>query len=203
MPVLENSIISVLGMRGEGKSFLVKQIIQEYPRVIVIDNMGEYGNCQVVEGFKNSVDAMVAASKTNQFRLSLRTFSLNEDLALLDLCFDLTHGTAAPDALIVIEEASRYVSTSMLPEPIEKLVRYGRHRRLSQIYIARRPTELHRDITAQSDIIVTFRQHEPRDMKYLSQFMGDRAYQANRLPKYHCMAYGMKAKAPFAILARV
>lgn len=195
--IKDNTITSIIGQKGSGKSFLTKQIIQEYKRVIVVDNTQEYDGMEIVVGYRSCIKRLMQASSEKKFRLSLRAESTEEDLVLLSMAETIENH------LLVIEEASRYVSHAMLPKPIAKLIRFGRHKCINQIYLARRATELHRDITANSDIIITFHQHEPRDVKYLTEFMGPRAENAPRLRKYRFIAWGNKKKSPDIVLERL
>lgn len=191
-----NYIVSIFGMKGSGKSYLAKEIAAQEPRVIAIDNLGEYNSLSIVYGFRECVSALVAVENRANFRLALRTTSIEEDLALIDLVYNMKHVT------LIAEETSRYVSPTYLPREFEQLVRYGRHRAINQIYLARRPSEIHRDLTAQSDVIVSFLQHEERDLKYLRSFMGDEAYRAANLPKYKFIIYGPDEKMPWPLVSR-
>ena len=191
-----NWIASFFGRKGSGKSFLAKEIAGDEPRVIAIDSLGEYNEMQVITGYKECIKAMIAVENLSQFKLALRTYSLEEDLELIDLVFKMNHLT------LMVEETSRYVSTASLPTPFEQLVRYGRHSAINQLYIARRPSEIHRDLTAQSDVIVSFVQHERRDVEYLRSFMGEAANGVSSLRQYESLVYGDDIKMPWPVLRR-
>jgi len=191
-----NYILSIFGRKGSGKSFLAKEIAREELRIIAIDSLGEYDDLEVITGFKESVNAMVAVEKRPNFALALRTYSLDEDLELINLAFHMQHFT------LLVEETSRYVSPASLPQPLEQLVRYGRHSAINQIYLARRPSEIHRDLTAQSDVIVSFVQHERRDVEYLRSFMGSAANGVMNLGQYQALVYGEDIKMPWPVIRR-
>ena len=197
----ENTVISIIGQKGSGKSYLTKQILTEFPRVFILDNTQEYARAEIVEGFNDCVARIVKASREKRFTISLRAETTDQDIALLRLI------ETVPYVLVVIEEASRYVSSARLPDAIAKLIRFGRHKCISQIYLARRATELHRDLTANSDVIITFHQHEPRDLLYLREFMGekvgDKGIKARKLSKYRFIAWGKKSKAPRIVISRL
>ncbi len=195
--VKENTIICIFGMKGGGKSYLTGQIIEEQKRVIVIDNQQEYDLKEIGIGYRDCVQKIVDASKLKRYKVSLRAENIEEDLDLLRLA------STIQNQWIVIEEASKYVSHAKLSDEIAHLIRFGRHDAISQIYLARRASELHRDITANADVIISFHQHEPRDVMYLRDFMGDRANKVRRLKKYHFIAYGKRSKAPKIVLERL
>jgi DNA helicase HerA-like ATPase len=183
-------------MKGSGKSFLVQDIVRDYHRVIAIDSMGEYEN-EIIVGLEAGVRRIVQASREREFRISLRTDSVEQDLQLMKVAGTLS------SFLIVVEETSKYVSAYGMPEPIENMIRYGRHRDISQIYMARRPSEINRDLTANADVIVTFREQEPRDVAYLRGFMGAQAFKVPNLPEYHCEVWGTVEKMPLSVIERM
>lgn len=200
----DNSITCVFGRKGSGKTTLVQEIIREFPRVFVIDSLAEYDKgFSVVDGKRSSIEAMrdtmeeadlFGRSHRPRFRLSLRVLDVLENLELMDYAFEF------PGTLIVVEETSLYTKSHFLPTEIAKLVRYGRHRSIDQIYVARRPSEVSRDLTAQADLIVSFQQQEPRDIKYLRDVAGEEAEQVKHLPKYKPMAFGDLSKMPLAVM---
>lgn len=194
-----NWIASIFGQKGSGKSWLAKEIADMEERVIVIDNLGEYKRLQVVWGYEECIKALVSVEKLPKFKLALRTPSVAFDLELIDLVFKMTNVT------LIVEETSRYVSPSSLPEPMEQLVRFGRHQAINMVWLARRPSEIHRDLTAQSDTITTFVQHELRDLQYLRSFMGRASDGIESLrgePYYDCLTYGPDSKMPWPIFRR-
>ena len=197
----QNLIVTVLGRKASGKSTLVSKIIADAPRLIVIDTVGEYGQAQKIvpiHGIIECCDALAACEKRATFRISCRADETEDLLDLLNICYEL------PNILLVVEETSFFCSPAFLPPEISKLVRYGRHREISQVYVSRRASEIHREITAQSDLIVSFEQREPRDIEYLAITSGQspRALVAafQRLPRYRCFVWGDVERAPLAVI---
>jgi DNA helicase HerA-like ATPase len=180
--VSDNTIASFFGRKGSGKTTLVKRCMREFRRVVTLDTLGEYDG-EVCQGFEPCLVALERAEHRKRFALSLRCSALDDMLDLLAVCYELR------DALIVVEETSFYCTASTLPDELAQLVRYGRHRELSQFYVSRRPAEISRDLTAQSDVIVSFAQTEPRDLDYLRAAGGDTEL-IRSLPKYRFAAWG-------------
>jgi len=195
---MNNLIISNFGRKGSGKTTLSREIMAEHPRAVVIDSLGEYDEgFTVCNGKADCIEAIMSVRDEKRFRLSLRVLDPDENMELLELIFEV------PKTLVVVEETSLYAKPTYLPEGIARLVRYGRHREIDQIYMSRRPSEIHRDLTAQSDIIVSFRQQEPRDIKYLRDFMGPEAETVRHLPEYKVFAWGELHRAPVAVVERL
>lgn len=181
-----NLIVSVFGRKGSGKSTLARQIMAEHRRVVVIDYLGEYGEGQgftVHEGLEASVHALVRWQGKGRFALSLRVDDKDDALRVLEVAW------AMRGYMLVIEEASWLCSPSHLPVELSKFVRMGRHREISQLYVAQRPAMVHRDVTSQSDVIVSFQQHEARDIKFLeASTLGARAREVRDLPRFAIIA---------------
>lgn len=215
-----NTVTVVLGKKGSGKSTLVGEIIQDEERVWVIDSLAEYGKdrgLEVYTDFESCVEAIQESAGRDRFRLSLRVLSEEENLDLIGLCYEAAGdiNERGKTSMIVVEETSLYVKPNMMPDEIAKIVRYGRHRELDQVYVSRRPAELSRDLTANADVIVTFRTTEPRDLQYLSSYFspeeierikGLRVWDKDSGPEQQApeiAVTGDMSKAPSAVLARL
>jgi len=200
---IDNTILVLFGRKGSGKTTLVKEIASGHPRVFVLDTIGEYEEGFVrADGLEACVDAVMEARGRRQFCYSLRVVEeaptgQRGELAILDLIYE-----SHERALVVVEEVSQLCSPVWLPREVAQLVRYGRHKRIHQIYVARRPSEVHRDLTSNADLVATFEQREPRDLAYLAQYMGPEGMLARTLPLHRVLVYGELQKAPVALLAR-
>ena len=189
-----NLIVTILGRKGSGKTFLSKKILAEYPCVVAIDTVAQYhpeDGFEVVTGKNRGAVALQhvytahARGRIDGFKIALRADDTDELMELIGVVYEM------PGVLVVIDEASFYCSPSKLPPNVSRLVRLGRHRNISQVYIAQRPSEVHRSITAQSDIVVSFVQREERDVKYLIENGGGiDAEHVSELPRYKLIAFG-------------
>lgn len=199
----ENFIVTVLGRKGSGKTTLAMAMLKEHNRVVALDTMGQYSprsRDDLCVTFNAAIAALARTDARKKFVISVRLDDVEDYADILDLCYHV------PRSLIVIEEASLFCSPFNLPTCLSRLIRYGRHREISLLFIARRPSELHRDVTAQSDAVVTFAQSEPRDLQYLSAYAGrDVTREVRSLPLYRCAAYMpvavSRSKLPLAVRA--
>lgn len=199
-----NTIVSIFGRKGSGKSRLALEVMREHRRVVVLDYLGEYGTAQgftVHEGLAASVKALARWAGKSRFALSLRVDEVFEARALLEVCWEMR------GYLLVLEEASWLCSPSQLPRELSKFVRMGRHREISQLYVAQRPAMVHRDVTSQSDVIVSFQQHEARDIKFLeASTLGAQAEHVRTLPRFAIVAAaanGEESTFPAAVRRRL
>ena len=205
-PVSENLIVALFGGKGKGKSTLAREVIRLHPRVTILDAHGEYGEdheadpllgCKHAWELDECMSLMLAVKDEKRFCISLREPDDGAALQLWPVLWEI------PDQLIVIEEASRFCDPTRLPREVARVLRLGRHRSLSQLYIAQRPSAVHRDVTANADVIVAFRQQEPRDILYLRAVAGQEVERLRALPDYKVMAFGDLSKVPVPVLERI
>lgn len=92
---------------------------------------------------------------------------------------------ACRDMVFVVEEVDLYTNPHFLPFAFERLISVGRHRDIALFVTSRRPASVHPLIRSQANQIVTFRQIEPRDLKWLAEVMGEEAAEKVRtLPRF-------------------
>lgn len=69
---------------------------------------------------------------------------------------------------LLVEESEIYISPYSRSSSFLRLVRYGRHRNISIIAVARRVVELSNDIRAQVNDMYSFKQIHIRDIQHLT-----------------------------------
>lgn len=168
----DNIIIGTLGAKGSGKSLFTKRhLIPRFKRIIILDSLGEYDH-MVTNDIESFYEALKANINKEYFVICYRPIDKNPEafFKIAEACFDVT---------VVVEEADFYCSPYNMLEEFSNLVRYGRHFKQNLLWISRRPAEVSRQITAQSDVIISFRQAEPIDIDYFKKV----SQQALRLPE--------------------
>lgn len=161
---MDERITLIFGMTGSGKSTIAKQIISKENRLIVFDNLREYeNNFLIIENF-SSLYSFLTNKKNQTFRISLRYDNDLDFEYTFKLIFEIGNIT------VLVEEAQLYISSNEKDNYFLRLVRYGRHRQIKIIGIARRTVELSRDFRAQTNKIISFRQIDLDDIKNLEKF---------------------------------
>lgn len=155
-------IILIFGRTGSGKSYLAKRMIQKLKRVVVVDKMFEYHSETIFYNFDDLLEYYLKFIP-NEFNFVCR-FESDEDIELLfKFCWYVKN------LVLVVEESELYISPYKKQSEFLKLVRYGRHRAISIIAIARRVVELSNDVKANADEIISFKQILKKDIEYLKQ----------------------------------
>lgn len=154
---MKNFIVLVLGRKGSGKTFYVKnKLLPLLNRYIVIDILNEYdGYC--VTDFLQLMDAV------DQGKQKI-ICKFEDDL---DTAFAFEFIWELRNITLVLEEIDLHADSRSIDPILEKLIKYGRHHNLNLIGICRRPYELNTIFRSQADSLVTFQQHEIRDLEYL------------------------------------
>jgi hypothetical protein len=180
--IKDNNITIVLGKKGSGKTSYALNRIQAIERLVAFDFNHEYNEgFYIVTDPKKLVETL-SLNHATKFRISYQP-DANTDLAqhfeyLSRAVFCMT------DMTLLAEEIDIVSSASEIPEGLRKIINYGRHRGISIIALSRRAHRIPRDLTANADQIISFNQNEPRDIKYLSDYMGsDNALRVTRLKR--------------------
>lgn len=154
----QRKIILIYGKTGSGKSTLAKKILKKYDRVIICDARAEYDGV-IVDCFEDFLNYVLNKEK---FTVCCR---FDEDLDY-DYLFKSIYEVG--NVLLLLEEAEIYISPYVKRSDFLKLVKYGRHRDINILGVARRTSELSLDFRSQVDVIYTFKQTETKDLKILS-----------------------------------
>src|SRR5215469_18422441 len=98
--------------------------------------------------------------------------------------------TTRGELLLAVEEIPLLCSASYIPPELGRLVRLGRHRRVSLLWTAQRAAEVSRTLTAMTDVFVLFSCTEPRDLDAIRERCGaEIAEKVSRLGLHDCLIW--------------
>lgn len=167
----------VVGKRGFGKSWALREMLRAEPRFLVYDTLKEkaYDEFTRIEGFPALCRFL--ASNPAIFRVayswdgtSSREIDFERVCQAVYCCRGIT---------FAIEEVDQFCNAAYLPVSLDLIVSLGRHRDLSVWVASRRPKEIHPLIRSQANQVVSFAQTEPADLEWSRQVIGE---MADRLP---------------------
>jgi len=151
-------IYLIFGKTGSGKSTLAKKLLADFERQIIIDPQFEYSEGTIFND--------ILELQCYHFEYRPETFKyicrFDKDL---DYEFLFRWVYIIGDCVLLTEEAEQYISPRSTQGDFLRLVRYGRHKNISIIGIARRPTELSIDFRSQVNKIISFKQTDPTDIE--------------------------------------
>jgi len=168
----KNEITLILGKKGHGKTSLTVSLTDPLTRVIFFDYNHEYQRGLIVTNPAQLIE-QVRLNRRGFFRIIYRpAFATDIERHFhyfSEICFALDSFT------VVCEEVDLVSRAGSMPTGLKKLINYGRHRAINIIALSRRACMVPRDLTANADLIVSFNQQEPRDLKYIADYAGESA----------------------------
>lgn len=164
-------MILLLGKTGSGKSTLAKKLLDRFPRRVAFDPLCEYRQGVIytdLETFAEHIKPFADNDRSCEFVCRFQADTLERTEAMYHTAARILW--EVKNVCLLLEEAEQYLSSYDGDNPINYLISFGRHRRISLIGIGRRPVELSIKLRAQCTTVVSFSQNEPRDIAYLSQW---------------------------------
>jgi DNA helicase HerA-like ATPase len=133
----------IAGKRGYGKTTVAKTIISPLKRVAIWDPMHDYVNSYHPQ--TGSID---------EFDMWMRSLWYQGNIFIL-----------VDEADIVMPEKKE------LSIYANKIVNLGRHRNIGMGVITRRIARLNKTVVSQCEVLISFHQFIPNDIKYLNEFL--------------------------------
>lgn len=168
----ENRLVIVLGRKGCGKSTRARGLALLCPRRIYIDSMHEHTDGVIVRSFGALVEYIRPRINSN-YSVILRTIEEDHVYATLSLA---TKGSPEnpplPGVTYIVDEADKFSAPENMIEPVKMIVNYGRHFRVSAIFVARRAKRLHIDVRSNADHYIIGKTFEPSDVDGIEEFVG-------------------------------
>lgn len=167
MLIRTNSITSIAGMRGSGKTSLAKRILAQVKGdVVVYDPMWEYPSKYSFHPISDS-------------KIDFESF--------MESVWD------KGNIYVCVDEAERYFrGKKQLGEYASKVVNTGRHRNIGLLVITRRIAELNKTVFGLSDTAILFQMFLPNDIWYINWFYGEKAKELRTLAKYKYEVFSME-----------
>jgi len=177
---------AVFGLRGSGKSWFVKSVLESTPDHLIYDPLKEHNGYNKytpsdrtsIEELSNVIEGPVikGVKVTEKNKGMFPTRRVGE--------------TWKPE-LFVIDEANRYIypKPTRLPKPVADLVDYGRHWSLSFGVVARRPVQFHTDLIELADVVFFFHLPGKNDRAYLESLHSGLGDTVRDLPAHHFVGF--------------
>ncbi len=178
MPV-QREVVLVLGKTGSGKTTWTRRYLESLTRAIILDaGFGDYPveESQSLEELVNTADRLNAGGR-GFYRLSY-TPRMGESPIVMDL------SRVLQNTWLIIEEADRMDDPRINPE-YDEIISRGRHYGVSILAVSLYPFKLPADLRRQATRIICYRMHEPRDLDYLDDIIGEDVAKLPDLQPFH------------------
>lgn len=190
-PVAEPRLIQVTGKNQNGKSTLVRELLEKMraERVIIVQPFSK--NDYEAKPYAKILHFAQAYRDVRPARFRVK-FMLDNEADLEELC--RLAWAIAPVTLVLDETAMYLPNPSKVPKSFKYICQLGAHAgpdegsRVSVIAIGQRPTNLPTVFRAEADDLYTFRLKREADRDTLVEDFGmppEQADAAGKLPPYH------------------
>lgn len=186
LQIRNDDLVTITGIRGQGKSYLLKKIIAQTDSYIVYDAVHEHG----------SKDHVVCSD------LNSLSFHLNKGhkkliyrpkfISIDEFDWICAAVYNSGNRHLYVEEANRVMPNNKITLHASELIDLGRHRNVGMTVITRRIALLDKLPVSQSSHMMIFRTILPNDIKYLEEFIGPIAQDAKQLTNYRFIYYNDK-----------
>src|SRR5712692_2000968 len=186
----------IFGLRGSGKSTLARQLMQSYPRVLIVDPHREHGRTDPRVHYTGAVEigsleqlVEYLGQTQGRWRIAYFNTALEQEFPrLCALAWELG------DCLFVVEEVDRFCGPGRISPEFFDIVNYGRHapgppapeRPVDYLTISRYPAAVHIAVRSQAYEIYCFTMNEPAHVEYIAEVAGKEfAGGLQTLPPHH------------------
>lgn len=177
--MIESKVTLILGKRGSGKSFLLKKIIARERRFLIYDTLGEYSD-GIIFTDVNELHGFWKNHLFDSFRLIYQPLKPQEEF---DKICELSY--LCGSMVFAAEEIDTFCKPNDISTDFANIIQRGRHKNIDFYGVSQRPYGINRIVSSQAKRIITFQQSEPRDLDYLSMYIGkELSEQVRDLPQY-------------------
>lgn len=180
-------IMTIVAIRGHGKTRLSKKIQAAYPRKIVIDRMDEYprentAERYVVRTFEQFGNALLWSVDKSRFEIVVK-FDIEQDdhSEFFNQVMRCTYYRG--DVLVVIEEIWNFASNNRMPKWLHEVVWTGRHQGIALLSTSQIPAMVHKAFFSQAAHVFCGVVHEKNAVEYLRASLGPLADRLSSLPR--------------------
>lgn len=89
------------------------------------------------------------------------------------------------NCMFLVEEVDTFCGSYEMTREFAHIIQRGRHRAITLIAVSQRPYRINRTLSSQAKEMIIFMQTEPRDIQFLSEFLGADVECLRTLKQYH------------------
>lgn len=188
----DGAIITVAGMRGSGKTTLVRRLVARSRRLLVGDPERKYDpqpGDLVAEGsaqLRQLIDQGQLLNPRAPFRIIYR-----DQEAVCKVTAPAV-AMALRDCTVVLDELAKFCTPSQLPDQLAAVIIDGRVRRVNLIGTTREPQEIHDRCFSQADLVYFFHFEPGNGLDRIRRRYKDLA---DRLPQLGRLEHELRVQA--------
>ena len=204
----DSFIMTILGMRGCGKSTLTQALAKgnRHIRKIVFDFVEEWRGTHLVHSYEQFASIWRKVFHLEKFTIVVRFAFGTPEAEIINIqtkitrLIYLTGKDTQKETTLVFEEAHFYFPNNRLHPINMHLLTTGRHAYINIIGNSQRPASVSKLLISQSAEIYIGSLFELNDMKYLTDTVGTLALEARKLKKFQFIFYPVGKPEGIAII---
>lgn len=179
---MDSERVFACGVTGSGKTeFLARRFLPRAPRLLIVDQTGEWADREKYApycfGYEDTVSVLGEHAGKDRWRIICSVTPAEVSQLATRMLVPSPRprdGFAASvgGMAVLLDEVDILTPNGRAPAELTHLWRRGRHVGLSVYAATQRPANVSKEVTAQCRWICVLRQHEVRDIKYLSDLIG-------------------------------
>jgi len=157
----------VLGKQGAGKSTLLfSRLVPLCPApCFILDTMGDVDYGLHFDSCRDLASYFTGSNNKSGVYV-LRARNENEAECFFKVIEAISQNYTG-EITVVVDEIDKFCSVWAINPILDRMIRYGRRDGVNFLFAARRTSEVHPQIRAQADAIISLRQDMPNDVKAL------------------------------------
>ncbi|MBI4847552.1 MAG: ATP-binding protein [Nitrospirae bacterium] len=177
-------IRTIIGRRGYGKTTLAGKFLDQRTQpAIIVDMLGQFKHGKRFFSAKDLLDHILTKKISITDPLILGSFELNDFSIICEIAIRLKN------VMLIIDEVDFFDSPRVQDKNFKRVIHYGRHYNIDLVTTSRRPANISRDLTSQTDEFYVFRVTEKRDLEYFENLSSELPELIRGLPKYSYLKY--------------
>lgn len=186
--IKSNRHLFMAGMTRSGKTVLIRQLLNKFPRVVVHDRKNEWAEWAQKNHYLtiHDVGTLQAAIQKGYKRMVY----MPRDPSMEDfdeVCKIIFH---TGNIYFCVDEAQSYSPYGRIPFYFGELMRLGAGRGIGVCSLVQRPRETGNVLISEASIVIVFRLQLDTDRTKISSFVGKQVFEPlNELPPWHFLLY--------------
>ncbi len=188
MQIKTNQRVFITGKTQSGKTNFAKYLIRQLKNYIIYDIKHEYSGFGIV--VRNKKEFLQALSR-GYSQIVIQPENLNKDF-FNEICKIIF--TKMTNMIFVVDEVHKFCTKNNIPYYLNAIVTVGASLKIGFIGISQRCANVHNDIIASSEYIISFYQFLDNDINKLKEFLGADAEKLKTIDYFYFLSFSIFEK---------
>lgn len=174
-------------MRGHGKTTLASTFLKKPEKpIICLDLFNQFNGKRTFTSSRDLLKHLIKTGGANIKEPLFISIFEKEDFSIL-----CKTAIEHQNLCLILDEVDMFDSPHSQDREFKKLIHYGRHYKVDLVTTSRRPHNVSRDLTSQTEMFYVFKVIEERDLKYFEALDGRLPAQIQPLQKFEYLEFDL------------